>query len=147
MSRALGKQLTVKEREAFIAAARGYLGTRFRHQGRSKRGVDCAGLIVVSLEAIGRQYSDVPAYSREPRKQGLRAALVANLGQPVDIAKMRSGDVALMAFRGEPSHVGIVTDYPAGGFALLHTFAQMRKVVEHRMDGQWLGYITEVWRP
>jgi hypothetical protein len=60
---------------------------------------------------------------------------------------MRAGDIALMAFEGEPSHVGIITDYPDGGFALLHTFAQMKKVVEHRMDAQWLGYIAEIFRP
>ena len=145
--RAIGEPLTAEESAAFIAAARGYLGTRFRHQGRSSRGLDCVGLCIVALKATGRPCFDAGAYSREPLRQGLRAALVANLGDPVDKATMRAGDVALLRFRGEPSHVGIITDYPAGGFAILHTFAQVKKVVEHRMDQAWLDYITEVFRP
>lgn len=144
--RDIGSPLTDAERQAFIAAARGYLGVRFRHQGRSMRGVDCVGLCIVAMSAIGRPCFDAKAYSREPLTQGLRAALVRNLGDPVPHESMREGDVVLMAFVGEPSHTGIVTNYPDGGFAILHTFAQIRKVVEHRMDATWLGYITDVFR-
>lgn len=145
--RELGPPLTDTERLAFVAEARTYMGVRFKHQGRSRRGLDCIGLPVVSLRAIGRQVWDSPAYGREAATQGLRDALVRNAGQPIPKDQMREGDIALMAFVGEPSHVGIITDYPDGGFALLHTFAQKKMVVEHRMDAQWLGYITEVFRP
>jgi hypothetical protein len=99
------------------------------------------------VAAIGRSCFDAKAYSREPQRQGLREALARNLGDPMPKADMRAGDIALLAFKGQPSHVGIVTDYPLGGFALLHTFAQMKKVVEHRMDETWMGYIVEVFRP
>lgn len=145
--RDLGPPLSDAERTAFIAAARSYLGVRFKHQGRSRRGLDCIGLCIVSMRDVGRQPWDSPAYGTTPATQGLREGLVRNLGDPVPKVTMREGDIALMAFVGEPSHVGIVTEYPLGGFALLHTFAQVRKVVEHRMDAAWLGYITEVFRP
>jgi cell wall-associated NlpC family hydrolase len=147
MMRDLGPLLTDDERDAFIAAARTYLGVRFKHQGRSRNGVDCVGLCVLAMQAIGRTCFDAKIYSRHAQKQGLRAALVRNLGEPVPKDQMRDGDIALMAFASEPSHVGIVTNYSLGGFALLHTFAQMKKVVEHRMDEQWMGYISEVFRP
>lgn len=146
MSRAIGRLLTVKQREAFIAAAFGYLGVRFRHQGRSLRGVDCAGLVAVGLAAIGRHYDDVPAYSREPQHQGLREAMIANLGEPV--SEMQAGDVAMMAFNGgPPSHVGIVTDHPDYKFGLLHAYAINKKVVFHGIDAEWMGRIVEVYRP
>lgn len=145
--RDIGPPLSDTERQAFIVAARSYLGVRFKHQGRSRFGLDCIGLPLVALRDIGRTAWDSPAYGRTPVTQGLRDALVRNLGEPVPRADMREGDIALMAFIGEPSHVGIVTNYPEGGFALLHTFAQVKKVVEHRMDETWLGYITEVFRP
>lgn len=145
--RELQPPLTAEESAAFIAAARTYMGVRFRHQGRSRRGLDCIGLAVAALHDIDRTVWDSPAYGREPATQGLRDALVRNLGEPIPKDQMRAGDIALMRFVGEPSHVGIVTNYPLGGFALLHTFAQMKKVVEHRMDAEWLGNITEVWRP
>lgn len=145
--RAIGPPLSDTERLALIAAARGYLGVRFRHQGRSERGIDCAGLVVVSLQAGGREPNDVEAYGREPLNQGLRGMLVENFGEPVPKDEMRSGDVVLMRFRGEPSHVGIVGDYPYGGVSLIHAFAQVKKVVEHRIDDEWLGNIVEVFRP
>lgn len=147
MKRALGRHLTKKETSAFIAATFEFMDVRFKHQGRSHNGVDCAGLVVVSLDAIGRSFRDVPAYSREPLRQGLREALVDNLGDPIPIESMRAGDVALMRFRGEPSHVGIITDHPQYKFGLIHAFAQMKKVVWHGIDEGWMWNIVEVFRP
>lgn len=147
--RAIGPPLTPAETAAFIAEARAYVaeGVRFRHQGRSRRGVDCAGLLLASMAAIGRPIADLPAYGREPLGDGLRAMLVANLGEPVPKAGMRPGDVVLMKFRGEPSHVGLIGDYAHGGCSLIHAYAMMKKVVEHRIDEEWSGYITEVFQP
>jgi cell wall-associated NlpC family hydrolase len=147
--RAIGPLLTAAETAAFIAEARTYLDppVRFRHQGRSRRGVDCAGLLLVSMAAIGRPIVDLAAYGREPIGGKLRAVLADNLGDPVPKADMRPGDVVLMRFRGEPSHVGMIGDYLYGGLSLIHTFAQVKKVVEHRLDEEWAGYITEVFRP
>lgn len=147
--RAIGPLLTEDERQAFIAEARTYVAeaVRFRHQGRSRHGVDCAGLLLASMAAIGRPIADLEAYGREPLGGGLRAMLVANLGEAIPKAEMRPGDVALMRFRGEPSHVGLLGDYLYGGLSLIHTFAQIRKVVEHRLDSEWNDYILEVFRP
>jgi hypothetical protein len=146
-ARTIGVPLTLRERSEFIAAARSHLGVRFRHQGRSTRGVDCAGLVAVSFAAIGRTIEDCRAYGREPLNGKLRALLALNLGPPVDVGTMQPADVVLMRFRGEPSHVGIVADYPYDGLALIHSFAQVKKVVEHRIDSEWASYIIEVFRP
>ena len=80
--RAIGPPLNAQELAAFIAEARSYLAppVRFRHQGRSHRGVDCAGLLLASMKAIGRPVQDLPAYGREPLGDGLRGMMVANLG-------------------------------------------------------------------
>jgi cell wall-associated NlpC family hydrolase len=145
--REIGPPLTDAERALFVTTARSYLRTPFKHQGRSAWGLDCVGLCIVALRPTGRPYFDAEAYSKHPLRQGLRAALVRNLGEPVPKESMREGDVVLMAFKGDPSHVGILTNYLHGGFALLHAFRQMGEVVEHRMDEEWIGYITEVFRP
>ena len=147
MMRAIGPPFTAQELADFVAAARSYMGVPFRHQGRSRRGLDCAGLFAVAVHDIGKPVYNVEAYSKEPRENGLRKAVIANLGDAISSDQMRHGDIALMTFVNEPSHVGIVTDYPLGGFALLHTFAQQGKVVEHRMDQSWLDRIVEVYRP
>lgn len=147
--RAIGPPLSMEETNAFIAEARTYLDppVRFRHQGRSHRGVDCAGLLLASMAAVGRSIADLPAYGREPLGDGLRSMLVANLGEPVPKADMRPGDVVLMRFRGEPSHVGLIGNYVYGGCSLIHAYAMVRKVVEHRIDAEWDSYIIEVFRP
>ena len=50
--------------EAVVAQARAWLGTPWRHQGRSPRGVDCAGLVVLVARALGLADHDVAGYSR-----------------------------------------------------------------------------------
>lgn len=133
---------------AFLAEARSYVtqAVRFRHQGRSRHGVDCAGLVCLSLRAIGREVIDKEAYGREPLGDGLRQQLALNF-EPVARESMQVGDIVLMRFRGEPSHVAIIADYVYGGFSLVHAYAQVRKCVEHRLDSEWEGYIVEVFRP
>jgi cell wall-associated NlpC family hydrolase len=57
--------------EAFVAAARGFLGVPWVHQGRSERGMDCVGLIVLSMRACG---VDVPLTADYGRMQDYRQA-------------------------------------------------------------------------
>lgn len=139
------------DREAFVAEARSYLRTPFRHTGRTRRGLDCVGLLVVSLAAVGREVEDRLDYGRTPIGDGLRNVLVEHFGDPIgDIPQ--AGDVALMRWHQDGqvdlfNHVGILTDYPFGGLALLHALFSNREVVEHRLGGHWPQRIVEVWRP
>lgn len=148
MTRAIGPLLTPQERAQFIAQARKLLGVRFRHMGRSARGVDCAGMLLVAMLAAGRPIADSAAYGREPHDQILRGMLVENLGEPIaDKRDLRVGDVPLMVFDGEPSHCALIGDYLYGGLSVIHAYATVRKVVEHRLDDTWRDRIVEVWRP
>lgn len=134
--------------QVFLAEARSYVaeGVKFRHQGRSRNGVDCAGLLVVCAKAAGVELIDNPAYGRQPTDQGLRAYLVRNFGEPVAKADMQPGDVVLMRFRGEPSHVALIGDYLYGGLSLIHSYARVKRCVEHRIDAEWNDRIVEVFR-
>lgn len=149
MSRAIGAALTPEESAAFVEAARSLVRkVKFRHHGRVPAlGLDCAGEVGWCLTVIGRHWQDVRAYGREPHKDGLRQALVTNLGQPVPKQYMRAGDVPLMRFDGEPRHIGILGDHPDGSLSLIHTYSRVKMVVEHGLDDYWLGTITEVFRP
>ncbi len=57
--------------EAFVATARGFLGVPWVHQGRSEKGLDCVGLIVLSMRAIG---IDAPLAADYGRIQDYRQA-------------------------------------------------------------------------
>lgn len=73
--RAIGGPFTDAERNAFIAAARSMLGVRWRHQGRTVRGVDCGGLVAYAMKATGRPIADTPIYGRVAYRGSLEATV------------------------------------------------------------------------
>lgn len=53
----------------FVVEVRTWEGVKFRHQGRSRLGVDCIGLAVVTLKAKGylpEDFADNASYGRVP---------------------------------------------------------------------------------
>ena len=146
--RVLGPALTDAERAAFIAAARSYIGTRWKHQGRDRRGIDCGGLVLASLRDIGKPVEDASkGYGREPYRHSMEAVCALNLGEPVsEPYNLRPGDVALFRVgRAAPNHVGIVGDYVHGGLSLIHAYAINGKVVEAPLDASWLALLQQVY--
>jgi hypothetical protein len=150
-------------RRRVVAAARSLVGTPWRHQGRSaarvRGGLDCAGLVIVAGRMAGvlHDEADVTGYRRDPDARTMVGALAA-WGRPVLVAQ--PGDVAAMrvASSAYPHHVGIVSDLPDGRLGLIHSFASLRRVVEHALDepgqsisvvGYWSfrGLEDEPWRP
>lgn len=104
------------QRECIVAAARGWVGTPYRHQAATRgAGTDCLGLIRgVWCDLYGPEPETVPAYSMdwsEPqRDERLWAAARRHLAERpptalvpgcVVLFRMRAGSVA--------KHLGIVT--------------------------------------
>lgn len=132
-----------------VEAARKYVGTPFRHRGRSAVAMDCAGLGVRSYADCGVQLPDLRHYGREPRNGGLEKALAAALGEPVGngpSAALEEGDVVVMHFNSEPHHVGMIGRTPYGELSLIHADSVVGKVVEHRLDKVWRERIVFVYR-
>lgn len=143
-----------------IAAARRYVGVRFRHRGRSEKGLDCAGLGWLAYHDCGIELEDFRLYGREPHKDGLVTRLSSLLGDPVAVApvtaaQLQVGDVIVLRFQGEPHHVAFVGDYFLGGFSMIHADGEAAnpdtpkkpgRVVEHRMAPDHVARITHVFR-
>lgn len=137
---------------AIIREARALLGVKFHHQGRSREaGVDCLGMLVLVAQACGLSFEgqavtahDRTDYGHHPDTAFLAASLRRFL-QPVQ--DMRPGDVGLFLIDKRPQHLGVITDYPvAGEFGLIHAYAPLRKVVEHRLDEQWKERLAGLFR-
>ena len=129
-------------------AARSYLGTPFRHQGRNpSHGIDCIGLLVLAARACGLPQTDrdSTAYGRDPFDGLLESHLAAAFGPAFPFAQAVPGDIAAIRFVGAIRHVGIVGDYPEG-LSLIHTSGSTRFVTEHVIDRKWAKRIAGVYR-
>ena len=131
------------EPEAIVAAARSWLGTPWRHQGRLKGvAVDCAGLVVGVGRELGLLAFDTRAYGRIPDGQRLRALCDQHLA-PKPVAEIMPGDV-LLRFTRHPQHLALAGDRGAP-FSLIHAYAEAGACVEHGADLKWLRRIVAAY--
>lgn len=140
--------LSAEERSAGIAAVRRLAGTQFKHRGRSAAGIDCIGLCVHYLQAVGRTVSDALTYQRLPSLSDagrLRSEMCAHFGAPV--SDRQPGDWVLMQWHQHPCHVALLVDYHGGGLGVIHADALKGRVVEHSFAGPWPRRVRGVWRP
>ncbi len=139
-------------RDVIVSTARGWIGTPFRHQGRMKRtstctgGVDCLGLVLGVFKEVG---GVIPAELRSEILQGyghypdpayLQQQLKRFLS-PSD--KLMPGYITLIEVDGAARHLAIVSD--GGGLGLIHAYAPMRAVVEHRLSKEWHHRIQAIY--
>ncbi len=134
-----------------VEAARAYEGVKFRHRGRSRMGLDCAGLPWVAYRDCGMILPDFRLYGREPHKDGLVQRASEALGEPVAQApvaeeQLQAGDVIIIRYDIRPHHIMIVTDYPLGGLGVIHTDGHYGRVLEHRLSADIVARITHVFR-
>lgn len=133
----------MRTRAEVAAAARGYVGTPFHHQGRLKGvGIDCAGLVVGVAHELGLSAFDYTEYAHRPHASLLERLLDANMDR---VSAWGAGDVLLLAFDGDPQHLAVVTELAAGP-GIVHAYAPMRRCVEHRLDGVWRARIRGAFR-
>lgn len=132
---------------AFVKAARGLIGARWRHRGRKPWALDCLGLIVLAAERAGLAV-DVPrVYGREPWDDSLRRGLQDRFGAPLAVDQAMPGDIALIRWRGhEPTHLAVVGDHPGGWLTLIHA-NNVLGVVEHSLAPPFDSVIVEIYRP
>lgn len=128
-----------------VAAARSFVGVRYRHQGRSRdHGVDCIGLPACVRAELGLVTQDVTDYQRQATDESMlewcRQYMVS-----VTRDALQPGDVLVMAF-GPDRHMAIVGDYPHGGFSIIHALLSNRRVVENRLAAADLARVRGCFR-
>ena len=131
-----------------VAWARETIGTPYQHQQRvAGLALDCAGVPAYIGCKLGMEFADPANYGRLPDPQTMKKSLDDNLVR-VPKESMQVGDLVWMTFETDPQHLGILGDYPHGGFSLIHAYngSGLNKVVEHRLDEVWEKRIAGVWR-
>ena len=142
--------------KAIVRAARGWVGTRFAHQGRVKRtaqhkgGVDCLGLLVGVAQELDLRGAGGVAFAAVDERDYSHMPDVARLhevlsGQLLRVDTLAPGDVVMLRVDDRPQHLAIVSDQPSG-LGLIHAYAPARAVVEHALDEWWRARVHAAFR-
>jgi hypothetical protein len=99
-------------------------------------------VIGVGAEVFGIR-ANVPPYGHTPHN-GMLEQIVRSYLLPKKIADMAPGDVLLLTWAEDPHHMAIVSELD-GELGLIHSYAQVKRVVEHRLDGKWLARIVSAF--
>ena len=107
-----------------IAEARTYLGVPWKHQGRSRKGVDCVGFLIKAFNHINIDILEIKGYSRNPDGVQLKQIMdnQPNLRKVLANEKMEIGDILLLKIRKDPQHVALITNSDTSAFGMIHSF-------------------------
>lgn len=129
-------------RHDVIAAAKGWIGTPYQHQARTKgAGCDCLGLILGVWQELGGALPDVPPYSQdwsEPQGDERLWRAAADLLTPrTPGAPAQIGDVVLFRMRDGmvAKHLGVmsqINDMPR----FIHAMSG-HGVIESHLSSPW----------
>ncbi len=126
-------------RQQVVEAARAWIGVPYQHQGRTRFGVDCVGLLIVVAHDLGLTDYDVSGYSRVPHS-GFLADECERMMQRIATVERKPGDVVLLRFKREPQHLALITDR---GF--VHAYAGSGRVIETAMPPAWVNRIVAAY--
>ena len=131
---------------AVVRAARGWLGTPYRHQG-SRRGVgaDCLGLLRgVWREVVGPEPVAVPPYSRDWAEIDPRETLLAAVGAFLPpCGAIAPGTV--LVFRWSPGAAAKHCGIAVAPDRMIHAYSG-RGTVESTLPPSWLRRVAALHR-
>lgn len=126
-----------------IAAARSWIGVPFRHQGRSRLGVDCIGFVMCVRLELGPWPHARAHVARYPRA-GVDDELLREISSTCErLSSAEPGAVVLVKWPGQkhPTHVALCT-----GETIIHTYQRLGRVLECGYRAQWLRWTHSLYR-
>lgn len=136
-----------------VAKAREWVDAkvRWRHQGFTRRGCDCIGLVGGVAFELGISDAWVTqaslrfkGYGRLPQAHLIYQACAEFLA-PVPVVDAQPGHILLARFDAEPQHFAFMSS-DRGDDCMIHALASNRRVVEHRIDDLWRSRIVCAYR-
>jgi len=133
------------ERQRYITAAKGYIGTPYHHMGMIKgAGVDCATLLICAARDAGLPGGDCVLDYYAPhwhlhRNSQKYLSIIHRFCKPVDYWPPRPGDIVLWQFGRSYSHSAIVIDWPT----IIHAYVGRPVGIEDADRNMKLQFIIE----
>ena len=112
-----------------IDEARSWCGVPFVFNGRSRKGVDCIGLLVLSLAAVTGQTLELQPYSRLAGTDHATGEL-NRFARRVRLEDAAPGDVLILNYNHRLTHLGLLSDRRT----VIHALAKARVVCEQSLD-------------
>jgi cell wall-associated NlpC family hydrolase len=130
-------------RAEIVALAKTYLGTPWRHQGRTRQSIDCVGLpIVVGRELGLHSYPDTLRYSRLSTGPELLKPFEEHCNRIRDLSGLLPGDIVIFKDTLFPQHVGIMSSKTN----VIHATVHKRRVVEEPLVGDFRRQLLRGYR-
>lgn len=130
--------------DAIQTEARRWLGTPFRHQGRSAEGLDCVGLLIMIARAFELPHGNVTGYTRRAKGMGFLEHFHAHLTE-IAPATIAPGDVLVFVEALYPCHTGILSERQTVPH-LIHAHGLRGRVIEEPYLGEWPGKLRFAFR-
>ncbi len=113
--------------DAIISTAMSYSGTRYKYGGTTNKGMDCSGLVYVSLKENDIMF---------PRS----SYQMAMEGQKIEVEEVQKGD--LLYFQTSKSgkrinHVGLVVEVDGDDIKFIHATTSRGVLVSSLREGYW----------
>lgn len=127
-------------RPQIMETARSWLGVPWRHQGRNRYGIDCAGLLCVVGWELGIPLVDKQGYQRVPDKTGFLDHLRSQLTRGSTTA-IKEASVGVFRESRYPCHTGILS-WQHGILYVLHATVARKKVVEEPIGDTGMALVS-----
>jgi len=129
-----------------VFAAKEFVGVRYRHQGRDKTGLDCAGLIIAVAQLLGLTDKDTSSYSRRPNVTEFTAFMLETNCKQLPYNKLEHGDILRLNTAGWPVHIAVYEVDKNGQEWYIHAFLSHKKVTRDPLTPGIKNIISSVWR-
>ena len=130
-------------RAEILAECKEWMDVPFIHQGRSKVGCDCGGLVQCVGVGAGCDAGDlpeVPTYGRDP--DDTMEKLLNKYLNKKPITQRKPASLLFFGFGKKAQHIGILSENCQ---TFYHGFEKEGKVVETRLDQRWLKRLRGVY--
>lgn len=115
-------------RKEFYEEARKWVGTPWKHQGRTVKGIDCGGLLILTAKGLGLPYEDTMDYGREPTPN----SLMSHLSKMLTLRRKKRiipGTIGIFREGRYPCHISIFSE-KYNTLHVIHALVKRRGTVE-----------------